>query len=85
MTKRIHAANSNLQEAIRRRAEEIYIRSGRVSGLDLANWAQAEQEIWQETSRPNPRRRAVVVKVHGVDYVGEYTEDLSYGYAPGEF
>lgn len=77
-------------EAIRRRAEEIYIRSGRIPGRDLENWAQAEQEILQESAQlqaaVNPARRtAIVVKVNGVQYVGEYTADSCDGYTPGEF
>jgi hypothetical protein len=85
VSKPVHSGYSNLQETIRRRAEEIYIRSGRISGLDLANWARAEQEIRQETGQSEPSRRAVVVKVHGVEYVGEYTHESSSGYCPGEF
>jgi hypothetical protein len=70
-------------EAIRRRAEEIYIRNGRVSGRDVENWAQAEQEILQE-SAPS-RRTAIIVKVNGTEYVGEYNRASSGGYLPGEF
>ena len=76
---------SDLQEAIRRRAEEIYVRNGKVPGHDLENWAQAEQEILQESSAPAPRRTAIVVKVNGVAYVGEYDPTSSDGYEPGEF
>ena len=70
-------------EAIRRRAEEIYIRNGRVPGRDLENWAQAEQEIARESSQA--RRTAIIVKVDGTEYVGEYNPALSDGYLPGEF
>jgi hypothetical protein len=73
----------DLHAAIRRRAEEIYHRNGDIPGRDLENWAQAEAEILREsapTSRP-----AVVVKVEGVQYVGEYSPASSYGYTPGEF
>lgn len=75
-------------EAIRRRAEEIYIRSGRIPGRDQENWAQAEQEILRETTEgatPAPRRAAIVVNVNGVQYIGEYSPDDADGYAPGEF
>jgi len=72
-------------EAIRRRAEEIYIRSGRIPGHDLENWTQAEQEITREAAEPPARRTAIVVKVNGVQYVGEYALDSSEGYTPGEF
>ena len=74
-------ALSDLDKAIRRRAEEIYIRSGRIAGHDLENWAQAEQEIRHELSG---RRSAIVVKVNGARYVGEYAPETSDGYRPGE-
>ncbi len=73
----------HLQEAIRRRAEEIYIRNGRVSGRDVENWKQAEQEILLEAEMP-PGHAAIVVKVNGVQYVGEYQPEFSDGYVPGE-
>ena len=72
-------------EAIRRRAEEIYIRNGRIPGRDLENWAQAEQEILRESAEPPARRTAIIVKVSGVEYVGEYIAESSDGYHPGEF
>lgn len=72
-------------EAIRRRAEEIYIRKGRIPGHDLENWAQAEQEILLESTESPSRRTAIVVTVDGVKYVGEYNAASSGGYMPGEF
>ena len=75
----------DLQEAIRRRAEEIYIRNGRIPGRDLENWARAEKEILAETAAPPAHRTAVVVTVDGVKYVGEYDSASSEGYTPGEF
>ena len=75
----------DLSEAIRRRAEEIYHRSGRIPGQDLENWAQAEEEIRQEMETAQTGRRAVVVNVDGVQYVGEYSTDASDNYNPGEF
>jgi hypothetical protein len=74
----------DLQEAIRRRAEEIFTRTGKLPGRDLQNWAQAESEILREFSAVT-RRFAVVVKVDGVQYVGEYSPSASGGYHPGEF
>jgi len=71
-------------EAIRRRAEEIYIRNGRIPGRDLENWIQAETEIRREAPG-HSHRTAVVVKVSGVYYVGEYSVEAADGYAPGEF
>ena len=71
-------------EAIRRRAEEIYIRDGRIPGRDVENWFQAETEILREAEY-HSRRAAVVIKVSGVRYVGEYSVDDADGYTPGEF
>jgi hypothetical protein len=72
-----------MREAIRRRAEEIYFRSGRLPGRDVENWRQAEAEILHEIAeRPVGR---VVVKVQGVLYTGEYDLASADGYNPGEF
>jgi len=73
----------DLHELIRRRAEEIYFRNGRIPGRDVENWAQAESEIFSEYAAN--RRHAVVVKLDGVQYVGEYHPQSSRGYTPGEF
>jgi hypothetical protein len=74
----------DLQEAIRRRAEEIFMRTGKLPGRDLQNWAQAESEILREFSAAS-RRFAIVVRVNGAQYVGEYSPAASGGYHPGEF
>src|SRR5215469_2154067 len=74
----------DLHEAIRRRAEEIYFESGEIPGRDLENWAQAERDV-QTRQEQKKRRTAIVVRVHGVEYVGEYDAESSEGYAPGEF
>ena len=73
------------QEAISGRAREIYERGGRIAGRDLENWTQAEDEIVRELSRLSDRRLAFVVRVDGVQYVGEYSVATANGYAPGEF
>jgi Protein of unknown function (DUF2934) len=78
-------APRDLQEAIRRRAEEIYIRNGRIPGRDLENWAQAEQEILHEFADRPHRKTAIVVRVNGAEYIGEYNPESSDGYVPGEF
>lgn len=82
----------DLQESIRRRAEEIYDRGGRIPGHDIANWMQAEQEILCEAAKgnisshaSNAVRRAVVVEANGQRYVGEYSPETCDGYIPGEF
>ena len=77
------APPSDLHEAIRRRAEEIYRRNG-IPGRDQENWAQAEAEILHTFSAAT-RRTAIIVNVNGVQYVGEYNPDSSDGYLPGEF
>jgi hypothetical protein len=73
-----------LHEAIRQRAEEIYVRNGRIPGHDVENWAQAEAEIWRKVEN-STRRAAVVVEVNGFRYVGEYSLESCDGYQPGEF
>jgi hypothetical protein len=83
---KLHVASAlNLHELIRRRAEEIYYRSGCIPGRDLENWSLAEKEIHEEAATQAARRTAVVIKVRGVVYVGEYIRDFSDGYTPGEF
>jgi Protein of unknown function (DUF2934) len=72
-------------EAIRRRAEEIYIRNGGVPGRDVENWAQAEQEITRESAQATARRTAIIVRVNGTEYVGDYDQGSSDGYQRGEF
>jgi hypothetical protein len=72
-------------EAVRRRAEEIYVRSGRIPGRDLENWAQAEQEVLRESEARPASRKAIAVRVDGVQYIGEYNLETSDGYRPGEF
>jgi hypothetical protein len=80
----LEPVGENLHEAIRQRAEEIYFRSGCVPGRDLENWAAAEKEIRQELNC-SVRRTAVIVRVNGVEYVGEYRRESADGYEPGEF
>ena len=77
------ALPADLHDAIRRRAEEIYIQSGRIPGRDVDNWAHAEREILAQAQNRN-RRAAIVVRVNGVQYVGEYGPESSDGYVPGE-
>ena len=76
---------SDLQNAIRRRAEEIYERSGRLQGRDVQNWIQAEAELRNESQSATPRNAAIVIKVEGISYVGEYDASSADGYVPGEF
>src|SRR4030088_2186459 len=73
------------QESVSRRAREIYEQGGKVARRDLENWTQAEAEIVRELSTLSDRRLAFVVRVDGVQYVGEYSMASANGYAPGEF
>jgi len=73
-----------VQEAIRRRATELYQRSGAAAGHDVENWYQAEAEILREAAA-HPARRAIIVNVEGVVYTGEYDPASADGYTPGEW
>jgi Protein of unknown function (DUF2934) len=73
-----------MQEAIRRRATELYHQGGALAGRDAENWYQAEAEILRE-SATNAARRAVVVNLFGVVYTGEYDASAADGYTPGEW
>jgi hypothetical protein len=73
----------DLHEATRRRAEEIYVQSGRIPGRDVENWTQAEREIREQAEKGN-RRAAIMIRVNGSQYVGEYRPDSADGYVPGE-
>jgi len=64
--------------------KEIYIQSGRIPGRDVQNWTQAEREIMEQAAERN-RRPAIIVRVNGVQYVGEYRPEFADGYVPGEF
>jgi Protein of unknown function (DUF2934) len=73
-----------LREDIRRRATELFQRTGAVEGRDAENWYQAEAEVLRESSI-HAVRRAVVVNVRGVVYTGEYESSSADGYVPGEW
>jgi hypothetical protein len=79
----ISGFGADLQEATRRRAEEIYVQSGRIPGRDVENWTQAEREMREQVEKGN-RRAAIMVRVNGSQYVGEYCPDSADGYVPGE-
>src|SRR5579863_3737103 len=72
-----------LLDAIRRRATELYQRSGGLAGHDAENWYRAEAEILREEARL--ARPAVVVNIDGVVYTGEYESDSAAGCTPGEW
>ncbi len=77
-------SDQELHDLVRKRAEEIYVRNGRISGRDLQNWADAELEVRQEIEK-SEWCAAVIVDVNGVKYVGEYNPTACDGYVPGEF
>jgi hypothetical protein len=81
---RTESYSPELQKAIRRRAAELFERSGAIGGRDTDNWIQAEAEILREEAT-RVARRAVVVNVEGVVYTGEYESDSAEGYTPGEW
>ena len=35
------------EERIRKRAHELYVQRGRVSGFEIDDWRQAEFEVWE--------------------------------------
>ena len=74
---------AELQDSIRRRAEEIYIQSGQLPGRDLEDWMQAEREILEQEPTVD-LRCAIIVKINGVKYLCDYCPQLSDGYVPGE-
>ena len=54
------------EEAIRKRAEEIYEQEGRVAGHDEENWLRAEAEVTAEAASKNPTRCArILIKANG--------------------
>jgi len=73
-----------MQEAIRRRATELYQLAGEAEGHDVQNWCQAEAEILRETAA-HSNRPAVVINLEGVVYTGEYDRVAAEGYVPGEW
>jgi Protein of unknown function (DUF2934) len=74
-----------LQAAIQHRAEEIYQNSGKMAGRDQENWLQAEAEILQQQAQQERGRPAVVLRINGKQYIGEYSAEPDNDYSPGEF
>jgi len=75
---------TDLHAAIVRRAREIYERSGKIAGRDIENWIRAESEVLSERKHVT-RLSAIVVRLNGVQYVGEFRRVSAAGYTPGEF
>lgn len=75
-----------MEQAIRRRAQEIYEAGGRRPGHEVEDWLRAEAEVMREVTAALRRRSArIVVRVDGVTYTGEYDRESCGGYQPGEF
>jgi Protein of unknown function (DUF2934) len=75
-----------MEQAIRRRAQEIYEAHGRTPGHEVEDWLRAEAEVQREVTAALQRRTAyIVVNVAGVTYTGEYDPASCGGYQPGEF
>ena len=75
-----------MEQAIRRRAQEIYESEGKTPGHEVENWLRAEAEVMREVTAALRRPTAhIVVKVGGVTYTGEYDPQSCGGYHPGEF
>ena len=73
----------DLQQAIRRRAEEIYIRNGKIPGRDMDNWAQAEQEIRRESAPRNSQDRDRASGERQRNTSANTMSQSSDGYCPG--
>ncbi|HKS75601.1 MAG TPA: DUF2934 domain-containing protein [Terriglobales bacterium] len=71
-----------LQDAIRRRAQQLYEQRGCTPGHEVQDWLQAEAEILKQS---NPDPAYVKIRLNGVTYTGEYDRNHSDGYTPGEF
>jgi hypothetical protein len=84
MERRSKEYSPQLLHAIRERATELYQRSGAIPGHDLENWCKAEAEIVHDQAA-HLARRAIVVKLEGMLYTGEYEFASAGGYTPGEW
>ena len=74
------------EEAIRRRAQQLFEQRGRIPGHEVEDWLQGEAELARESQASAPGKSAfVMVKLDGVTYTGEYDSQHCDGYQPGEF
>jgi hypothetical protein len=72
------------EDAIRRRAQQLFEQRGRVPGHEVEDWLQAEADLRRESEAP-AKAAFVLVKLEGVGYTGEYDPQHCDGYQPGEF
>jgi hypothetical protein len=76
--------SAQAQAAIRRRASQICNRSGAVEDRDAEHRYRVKAELRREKT-VHRLRRAVVIKIQGVDYTVQYECSAEDGYAPGEW
>jgi Protein of unknown function (DUF2934) len=75
-----------MEEAIRRRARELWEQRGRVDGHAREDWLQAEAEVALAFAERALRRNAFIrIKVGDTIYTAEYDRKRAQGYRPGEF
>ena len=75
-----------MEEAIRRRARELWEQRGRLDGHAEEDWAQAEVEVNRTLLEQAHRRKALIrIKVGDTIYTAEYDGEHAHGYQPGEF
>src|ERR1700683_2920238 len=82
MAQEFRTSSLALQNAIRARAEELYLQGGGPPGDDVESWGRAQAEIMPERAAAFARP-AVVINVEGVVYTGEYDAASADGYRPG--
>lgn len=70
------------EDAIRRRAQQMYELRGRIPGHEVEDWLRAEAELRLESGAPESAH--VIIKLDGVAYTGEYDPANCDGYCPGE-
>ena len=72
-----------VENAIRRRAQQLYEQRGRALGHEVEDWLQAESEVLRPADFP-PAPAYLQVRLNGVVYTGEYDRNHCGGYVPGE-
>jgi hypothetical protein len=71
------------EDAIRRRAQQLFEQRGRIPGHEVEDWLRAEAELRRESASRTKSAR-VLVKLEGVTYTAEYDPANCDGYQPGE-
>lgn len=76
--------SSTVEEAIRRRAEQLYVQRGKVPGHEIQDWLQAEAEVTGKIAQPG-KSAFVIIRFQGATYTGEYDVRSCADYRHGEF